>query len=109
MDEGMDSSARKEASRLLGREMDKAEWNSAYPAAAEKLRRILTREGDAGGVRLQAWYLGQLVFEAVVASEASRACRERAQKKKAASEEDSQPASTLYVIAPQKVNRGKRA
>lgn len=101
--------ARKTASKLLGREMTGEEWNNVFPRALAKLRRILDREGDAGGVRMEGWYFGQLLYETALSDACAHECREWAQKKKAASEEDSQPASILYDIEAQKVNRRKPA
>lgn len=56
---------RDEAAGYLGRPLTDSEWSHALPRAEHKLRWIIGREGDANGTRLQPWYLGKLVEEAV--------------------------------------------
>jgi len=56
---------RDEAARCLGRGLTDAEWEWALPRAKRKLSRIIEQEGDAGGIRLQPWYLAKLIEEAV--------------------------------------------
>ena len=63
---------RDEAARFLGRELTEEEWNQALPKAERKLQRIIDREGDANGKRLEPWYLGKLVEEAVIEEAFSR-------------------------------------
>jgi len=55
-----------EAALFLGRRPTDEEMEWALPRAQKKLAWILEREGDAGGVRQQPWYLGKLVEEAIV-------------------------------------------
>ena len=63
---------RDEAARFLGRRPTDEEMERALPRAERKLRWILDREGDAEGMRLQPWYLGKLVEEAIAAEEFSQ-------------------------------------
>jgi hypothetical protein len=56
---------RDEAAVFLGRNPSEEEWEEALPRAERKLARIINREGDADGARLQPWYLGKLVEEAI--------------------------------------------
>lgn len=56
---------RDEAAIFLGRNPTEEEWDEALPRAERKLARIIEREGDADGARLQPWYLGKLVEEAI--------------------------------------------
>lgn len=63
---------RDEAARFLGRRPTDEEMERALPRAERKLRWILDREGDAEGMRLQPWYLGKLVEEAISAEEFSQ-------------------------------------
>ena len=57
---------RDEAAIFLGRKPTDEEMEHALPRAERKLQWIINREGDAEGMRLQPWYLGKLVEEAIV-------------------------------------------
>lgn len=57
---------RDEAAIFLGRKPTDEEMEHALPRAEKKLQWIINREGDAEGMRLQPWYLGKLVEEAIV-------------------------------------------
>lgn len=57
---------RDEAAIFLGRKPTDDEMKQALPRAEKKLRWIINREGDAEGMRLQPWYLGKLVEEAII-------------------------------------------
>lgn len=57
--------------RKLGNVGD-ATIEAALPSAQEKLKRIIKREGDANGERLKAYYIAQLVVEAIEQSAMER-------------------------------------
>ncbi len=59
------------AESRLGRAITPQEWNAAYPKAADKLHRIIQREGDNDGERREPWYIGMLVAEQIHAAEAT--------------------------------------
>ena len=61
-----------EAALFLGRRPTDEEMKWALPMAQKKLAWIIEREGDAGGVRQQPWYLGKLVEEAIIENEFSQ-------------------------------------
>lgn len=63
--------ARVAAEKRLGRPITQLEWSSAYPKAADKLNRIILREGDNSGERREPWYIGQLVAEQIIATAAA--------------------------------------
>lgn len=63
---------RDKAADFLGRRPTDEEMEKALPRAERKLRWILDREGDAEGMRLQPWYLGKLLEEAITEEEFSR-------------------------------------
>lgn len=46
-------------------EISENEYAQAEKRAKNKLARIIERNGDLNGVRLQPWYLAQLIAEAV--------------------------------------------
>lgn len=56
---------KQEVERQLGTTITEAIYNRAYERAKRKLARIIEREGDMGGERLQPYYLTQLTAEAV--------------------------------------------
>jgi hypothetical protein len=66
---------RDEAALFLGRRPTDQEMEWALPRAQKKLAWIIEREGDAGGVRQQTWYLGKLVEEAIVEEKFSQHTR----------------------------------
>lgn len=68
---------RDEAALFLGRRPTDEEMEWALPRAQKKLAWIIEREGDAGGIRQQSWYLGKLVEEAIVEEEFSQYTLER--------------------------------
>ena len=56
---------KREAEIFLGGQIEPSEWDSAWNAAERKLARIIEREGDAGGLRREIFYIAQLIAEAV--------------------------------------------
>lgn len=54
-----------QAEQYLGTAIDPLEWDDAKAYAEHKLKRIIEREGDAGGARREPWYLAQLIAEIV--------------------------------------------
>ncbi len=65
---------RDRASGFMGREITDEEWSEAYPEARRKLECIIEREGDAGGKRREAAYIGLLVQEIIVQNAFCRYC-----------------------------------
>jgi hypothetical protein len=63
---------RDEAALFLGRRPTDEEMEWALPRAQKKLAWILEREGDAGGIRQQPWYIGKLVEEVIIEEEFSQ-------------------------------------
>ena len=60
-----------EAEIFLKRTPTDEEMAHALPRATKKLRWIIDRDGDPGGMRRQPWYLGKLVEEAIIENEFS--------------------------------------
>jgi len=63
---------RDEATSFLGRRPTDTEMAMALPRAKRKLKMIISRDGDANGMRRQPWYLGKLVEEAISEEEFSQ-------------------------------------
>lgn len=103
---------RAEASEFIGREITDAEWDEAYPQAERKLAYIISREGDANGMRQQPWYLGKLVEEAVAANAMTRFCLAmnaiRAEEKTASEESGQSTTPSVYQGNIPKVNPERR-
>lgn len=57
-----------QAEKYLGAVIKPCEYGEAKASAERKLKRIIEREGDAGGARREPWYLAQLIAEAVKSS-----------------------------------------
>ena len=64
----MEATLWEQAERYLGTAIEPSERDSAKASAEQKLKRIISREGSAGGARHEPWYLAQLIAEAVKAS-----------------------------------------
>lgn len=62
-----EEAVREEVSDRLGREMPDATFRDMYDRAKEKLRHIVTRYGDADGVRNTVGYIARLTIEAMQA------------------------------------------
>lgn len=56
----------------LGGTIEPQEWDNAKEKAERKLKRIISREGDADGARRELWYLAQLIAEEIKAESFSR-------------------------------------
>lgn len=53
------------AEKYLGSDIHLSEWDKAKETAEQKLYRIISLDGDAGGERRKPEYLAQLITEAV--------------------------------------------
>ena len=67
------------AEETLGSFIQPDEWEQAKQKAEKKLEWIISRNGDAGGVRHELWYLAELIAEIITANRFSRYSFEVAQ------------------------------
>lgn len=58
-----------------GYKISDSEYNEALEEAKRKLARIIEREGDADGERLQPYYIAQLISEALSVKRFSEYCK----------------------------------
>ena len=63
---------KQEAEQRLGTEIESSEWDKAKNYAERKLKGIIERFGDEGGIRREPWYLAQLIAETVQQNRFSR-------------------------------------
>lgn len=68
----MEATLQQQAEYYLGAEIEPPEWDKAKTSAERKLNCIIEREGDEAGTRREAWYLAQLIAEAVRSSRFSQ-------------------------------------
>lgn len=61
----METTLQQQAESYLGTAIEPSEWDKAKAYAERKLKGIIEREGDGGGMRREPWYLAQLIAETV--------------------------------------------
>lgn len=96
---------KQEAEQRLGTEIESSEWDKAKSYAERKLKGIIERFGDEGGIRQEPWYLAQLIAETVQQNRFSRITIELMELNRYADMEikkDSpchkhEPSTTLYL------------
>lgn len=63
---------KQEAEQRLGTEIESSEWDKTKSYAERKLKDIIERFGDEGGIRQEPRYLAQLIAETVQQNRFSR-------------------------------------
>ena len=79
------------------------EFTAALSSAIDKLKRIIEREGDANGERLQPYYLAQLIAESIGANHFSLLCQfdyeEKLKKGKECAAKANTPSNNKPILA----------
>lgn len=92
----METTLKQQAEQYLGGKIGPSEWDEAKAYAERKLALAIAREGDAGGIRRERWYLATLIAETVQSNRFSRFTLDIGLKKGQPAHNDASRPNHLY-------------